>query len=47
MFGYDGKLNDFKVMEIGGMFDGSCLVFLNIFIIFDILFFCYEMENVF
>lgn len=46
VFGYDGKSNDLKVAETGGMSDGSCLVFSNIFIIFDTLFLCYETENV-
>lgn len=42
VFGYDGKSNDLKVSETGGMSDGSCLIFSNILIVFNTLFLCYE-----
>lgn len=35
VFGYDGKTNDLKVAETGGMSYGSSLVFLNILIVFN------------
>ena len=46
VFGYDGKSNDLKVSETGGMSYGSCFFFSNIFIVFNTLFPYYETENV-
>ena len=46
VFGYDGKTNDLKVAETGGMSHGSFLLFSNILIVFKALFFCYDTENI-
>lgn len=45
VFGYDGKTNDLKVAETGGMSYGSCSAFSNIFIVFNTLYLSYEAEN--